>query len=623
MMALFVSESKSYSLYILSMAYAIMINCNLAMAQQNDVTVADAGRLILQGGTIVDVRTGTLRPNVVIVMENDRITAITNERVPVESNDRSLDVTDQFIIPGLIDAHLHYEDFSPELLLNHGVTTALDLGNDYEWIKAQSEAIRAGWIPGPRLYYSTPHFDASPPDGSPLLKQRGHKHYIDDVKQARLATEEYIKQGVSAVKIYEKLDPDVLTAIAEVAESANIPVIGHFKDAETTVAVGGSGIEHLYALARSAQDPEAAQYVRELSARRPASLGIGPVASIDWNKLTNVIDKLVEKNVYLNPTLMIYKSVPHFKENGFLNEDFELLISDWRLRYIPLQFRIHLLKEYQEQGSWHWNDLNGEEQQLAIRQFESAQRITKMYVDRGGKIYAGPDCAAACTFGLGLHQEMELLVDSGVSTLKALQSATLHSAEVMRMQDEIGSVEENMLADLVVLKGNPLENIRNTRNISYVISRGRVLDGDYHPEFNILMPKPEPETSGHFFPSPRITWISPEALTTESSPVRLSVRGSGFIPYSLINFGGYNLATDFFSSTHIEADIPADFLQRGTHDITVENPDFAFGTADDADAEDLFHLGVRPRISNVFRIIVKPPGMPISIHPNESAHIEP
>jgi imidazolonepropionase-like amidohydrolase len=518
---------------------------------------------------------------------------------------------------------VHYEDFSAELFLNHGVTTVLDLGNDYEWVKAQAEAIQDGWIPGPRLYYSTPHFDASPPADSPLLKQRGHKHYIDEVDEARLAMAEYIKQGVSAVKIYEGLEPEVLAAISEVAERANIPVIGHFKDAEITVAVGGAGIEHLYALARSAQDPGMARQVREVSAKRPASLGLGPVASIDWNKMGNVIDMLVEKNVYLNPTLMIYRSVPYFKENGFHIEDFELLINDWRLRYIPLQFRIHILKEYQEQGRWHWNDLNDEEQQWAIRQFENAQRITRMYVERGGKVYAGPDCAAACTFGLGLHQEMQLLVDSGVSTLEALQSATLNSAEVMRMEDKIGVIEEDMLADLVVLKSNPLENIRNTRAISHVISRGRILDGEYHPEFNVLMPKPEPETSSHFFPSPRITWISPEALTTETKSARITVRGSGFIPYSLINFGGYNLVTDFFCATHIEADIPADLLQRGSHDITVENPDFAFGTADDAEAEDLFHLGVRPRISNAFKIIVKPPGMPISVHPNEAAHIEP
>ncbi len=433
----------------------------------------------------------------------------------------------------------------------------------------------------------------------------------------------YIDHGVSAVKIYESLDPDVLASIVEVAEAANIPVIGHFRDAEITASVGGAGIEHLRPIARSAQDPEIARQVRDLNARRPGSLGLSPVVSVDWDKIPGVIDMLVEKNVYLNPTLMTYRSVPHFKKKGFHYEDFELLINNWRLRYIPLQFRLHILKEYQEQGVWHWDDLNEEEQQWAIRDFENAQRLTKMYADRGGKIYAGPDCASACTFGLGLHQEMEILVDSGLSTLHALQSATLYTAEVMRMEDELGTVEEGRLADLVVIRGNPLENIRNTRAISHVISRGRVLDGEYHPEFNILMPKPEPETSSHFFPSPRIKWVSPSALTTESSSARIIVRGSGFIPYSLLNFGGYNLATDYYDNTHLEADIPANLLQRGSHDITVENPDFAYGTTSGSNALDLFHLGVLPRISNAVKMIVKTPGAPIAIHPNEGTYIEP
>jgi len=588
-------------------------------AEQNqDIT----GRLVLRGGTVIDVTDGTLHPDMVVVMEGDRIIAVTDDPVAAQPGDRSLDVSGQYIIPGLIDAHLHYEDFAAELLLNHGVTSVLDLGNDYEWIKAQAEGIRAGWIPGPRLYFSTPHFDASPPAGSPLLLQRGHKHFVDDVQTAREATERYIADGVSSVKIYERLDPDVLAEIARVAEAANVPVIGHFLDAESTAAVGDAGMEHLRPLAASVQDPELVAQLADINAGRPGNLGLTPVASVDWDRMPGVIDMLIEKNVYLNPTLMIYRSVPHFKEKGFHYEDFELLLNDWRLRYIPLQYRLHILKEYQEQGVWHWDDLDENEQQWAITQFENALRMTKMFADRGGKIYAGPDCAAACNFGIGLHQEMELLVDSGLSTLHALQSATLYSAEVMRMEDELGSLDVGMFADVVVLRDNPLEDIRNTRAISHVISRGQVLDGEYHPEFKNPFAKPEPETSGHFFPSPRITWMSPEALTTETAPARLTIRGSGFIPYSLINFGEQNLKTQYFGPTHIEAEVPAEFLQVGTHDVTVENPDFAFGTTDDAEAEDLFHLGVRPRISNSFPIIVKPPGAPIFTHPNEAAHLD-
>ncbi len=347
-----------------------------ASAQGAEQDQDASGRLVLRGGTVIDVRDGTLRPNMVVMMEGDRITAVTSDPVAAEPGDRSLDVTGQYVIPGLIDAHLHYEDFAAELLLNHGVTSVLDLGNDYEWIKAQAEGIRAGWIPGPRLYFSTPHFDAPPPAGSPLLLQRGHKHFVDDVQTAGEATARYITDGVSSVKIYEQLKPEVLAEIARVAEEANVPVIGHFRDSEITAAVGGAGIEHLRAVAASVQDPELVEQVRELNAGRPGSLGLTTVASVDWDRLPGVIDMLVEKNVYLNPTLMGYRSVPHFKEKGFQYEDFELLLNDWRLRYIPLQYRLHILKEYQEQGVWHWDDLDEHEQQWAINQFENALRMT-------------------------------------------------------------------------------------------------------------------------------------------------------------------------------------------------------------------------------------------------------
>ena len=337
------------SLFILILSILVSFS-NQVQAEPVGQSPETTNRVIVRGGTIVDVRTGSLQSNATIVMENDRIVDVSGAEYLPEANETVIDATGQYILPGLIDAHVHYEDFAPELFLNHGLTTVLDLGNDYEWIKATSEAIEEGWIPGPRLYYSTPHFDASPPDGSPLLAQRGHKHYVDTVAEAWEAMTEYLAQGISAVKIYEKLGPDVLSTITRMADRANIPVIGHYLDAQTTIATSGTGIEHLYAIVRSAQDEETAQIIRELNEQRPGSLGIGIVASVDWDMVPSVIDELIEHNIYLNPTLMIYRSVPYFKNKGFQYEDFELLFNDWRLRYIPLQFRLHILKEYQEQG---------------------------------------------------------------------------------------------------------------------------------------------------------------------------------------------------------------------------------------------------------------------------------
>ena len=96
-------------------AIFISLGSNLILAQSPQKAENSDGRLIIQGGTIIDVRSGALLPNTAIVMENDRITAISKEPVEISNNDQLLDVTGQYILPGLIDAHVHYEDFAPEL----------------------------------------------------------------------------------------------------------------------------------------------------------------------------------------------------------------------------------------------------------------------------------------------------------------------------------------------------------------------------------------------------------------------------------------------------------------------------------------------------------------------------
>ena len=224
-----------------------------------------------------------------------------------------------------------------------------------------------------------------------------------------------------------------------------------------------------------------------------------------------------------------------------------------------------------------------------------------------------------CTPGLGLHQELELLVDAGVSPLKALQAATINPAELLRKQDFLGTIEVGKGGDVLVLDANPLENIRNTCKIHRVISRGEVLDGKYHGDFTNPIPRNSWEDSGHFFPSPRIRWASPEAFEEGTTGATLTVHGTGFIPYSFVQWNGEKLKTEFMSRSELKAEIPVEQLKTGTYTVTVENPDFGWGTLNARGASDLTHLGVRPPISNEFFVLVKPQGgTPIFPHPREA-----
>ena len=592
---------------------AFSVSCGTLMAQE---------QVIIRGGTLVDVRDGSLMPDAVIVLEGDRIVSVSSGG-PLPPGGTVIDASGKYILPGLIDLHVHYKDWAVELYLNHGVTTVVDLGSMHEWMKAQKEGIQSGLIPGPRLFHSPNIFEGPPADGTSFTKP--FVHTVEDPEEAMFALRQYVTVNVDAVKVYAALSDEVLRALVREANRANIPVIGHFRDVRIAAAVGAHGIEHTGAVASTVVDRPAYEAAVQRAKEEAMKTGrtnvaVSSSAFVDWAKVPEVMQLMVKSNLYLNPTFaQQMHSQRAVREKGFHYEDFDLLLNNWDLRYIPLQWKLADLKEFQEVGLWNWRDLTQYELDLHDQSYENAQRLVKAFVDAGGKLYAGTDCANMCTPGLGTHQELELLVDAGVSPLQALQAATINSAELMRMGDRLGTIEVGKVGDVVVLDANPLEDIRNTRKIYKVISRGQVLDGQYHADFKNPIPKNDTEGTSHLFPSPRILWASPEAFV-EGMQATLTVHGTGFIPYSIVQFNGRKLKTNFIDGFQLAAEVPAKLLEPGTYAVTVENPDFAWGTHNARGAWDLWPLGIRDHVSNKFLVLVKPiGGAPIFPHPREAA----
>ena len=571
--------------------------------------------VVIRGGTLVDVRDGSLTQDVEVVVAGDRIVSVFAGAAQSAQSGTVIDARGKFIVPGLIDLHVHYRDWSAELYMNHGVTTVVDLGTPHEWVKAQKDGIDRGVIPGPRLFYGTMNLEG-PQDEN--YYQRGYVHILDDPEDAITAMRRYVSEDAKAVKVYEGLSIEVLRVVVREANRANIPVIGHFPDVRLAADVGAHGIEHNGAVANAILDErardEAMQKVR-------TGLNLPAESFMDLNQVPEIVALMVESGLYLNPTMrMSWSGDRALREKGFPYEDFDLLLNDWRLRYVPLNWRLANLKEYQEIGLWHWSDLSQFERDLFHQGYTNAQRLIQAFVESGGKLYAGTDSASMTTPGLSLHQEMELIVDAGASELQALQAATIHSAELLRMEDRLGTVEAGKAGDVVVLDANPLEDIRNTREIHRVISRGRVLDGEYHADFRNPIPTNDWEGSSHFFPSPRIRFASPEAFVEGASDATLTVNGTGFIPYSFVRLGGQSLPTEFISGFELRAQVPAELLRMGTYAVTVENPDFGWGSNLARGAGDISHLGPRGYISNEFLVLVKPAGgTAIHPHPRESA----
>lgn len=557
---------------------------------------AAAQQLVVQGGTLIDVRDGRLVEDAVIVIDGDRILSVTQGGT-VPAGATVVDASGKFVLPGLIDLHVHYDEWAAELYLNHGVTTVVDLGNVPEWIKAQKEGIDKGFVPGPRMFYSPGVLDGAA-DPSQFTKRIVQS--LTSAEDARAAVREGVAAGAKAVKVYDRLTILQLRAIAAEAEKAGIPVIGHFKNVRIAAEAGAHGIEHVGAVAKAITDEDARN---EALKRIRKGFRPPPESFVDVAQIPEIVRMMVDKGLYLNPTLrMSWHGDRALRDKGFHYEDFDLTFNDWRLRYIPLAFRLANLKEYQEVDLWNWRDLSEYEQDLFHQGYVNSQKIVKAFADAGGKLYAGTDSAHMAVPGLSMHQELELLVDAGVSPLAALQAATTNPAALMRMADRLGTVEAGKAGDLVILEGNPLENIRNTRAIWRVISRGEVLDGEYHADFKNPIPRNYPEDSSHYFPSPEIQKATPGVVPSETAGAVLTITGTGFIPYSVAQLAGVSLRTEWVSTTELRAHLPRELLKPGTYAVTVENPDFGWGSV--SVGGHLAHLGIRNHLSNEFLLLV-------------------
>lgn len=178
------------------------------------------------------------------------------------------------------------------------------------------------------------------------------------------------------------------------------------------------------------------------------------------------------------------------------------------------------------------------------------QEFLSRFVKAGGKLYSGTDSAAATTPGLSLHQEMELYVDAGLAPLDALRSSTQWAAEIIGLDKQLGTVEVNKLADLVILRSNPLDDIRATREIDTVIQNGEIVDTAFHSDYSFPFRMYGPVSKHLYNPVPVLSDVTPP-MAAQGSEITLRVSGRGFIPSSVVNIDGAAAATQWVSPTEL------------------------------------------------------------------------
>jgi imidazolonepropionase-like amidohydrolase len=525
--------------------------------------------LVIEGGTLIDGTGDTPQTDMRILIRDGRIQEIgPPSEVSRPAQSRVIDAQGKFILPGLIDSHVHYFGYEGELYLNHGVTTVMSLGGIPEWDRAQGEAIARGDVVGPRIFTAGNPLGAPPgaPVGMPTLGMP-HWLHVRNGEEGIQVVQMLLDKGVDYIKIYRGVPTaEVARAMAEQAHEAGKRVVAHLGpnfDAREAALAGVDLLAHASGvLDATVRDPRLKKRAKSMA------LEAEQASLMQRELFPELIELLIQEDVYLETSLNTnaFKGL-HPLSSKFLWED-AVLLSDNDLLYVT---------DYQRR---RWFDLQNhavpvdpKTKEIAKKGYENFVLFLRQFVEAGGKLLVGSDAEGKVPPGISLHHELELLVHAGIlSPMQAVVSTTRLPAEFLGRRKDLGSLEKDKVADLVILNSDPLQDIGNTRDIFAVLKEGQEVELAYHRYFTNPIPRPWLSGSGRH-PSPRIQSFPP-AISCKGPGVVVTIKGTGFLPTSFVRVNGVGQDIEFVGRNEIKMTLDCQELNiPGTSSLVVVNPE--------------------------------------------------
>ncbi len=400
--------------------------------------------LAIRDVTVIDVVDGVARPAMSIVMRGSRIVQVgPADATPIPRGAQVIDGRGRFAIPGLWDMHSHslwsdaaMRSFLP-LYVIHGVTGIRDMGGTLATLDAYRDTMTRADPPWPRVVA------AGMVLGGPQPIQPDIAIAVPDSSAAVAVVDSLARRHVDFIKVYTLLPRAAYDAAIAEARRVGLPVAGHVPAGITprqAAQAGQRSIEHL----RDEIEP----YCRRTDTLACAALAAIFRADSTWQV----------------PTLAVLWSKAHFDDST--------LSSDPRLDQLPPAVRAEWLASRASKLQ------RGPEYAAEKRErYATEVWLVGFLAAHHVPLLAGTDAGNPWVYpGSGLHDELELMVSAGLTPLEALRAATLNPAIYLGARDTLGSVAPGQVADLVLLRANPLDDIRATRQVESVILRGQLLD---------------------------------------------------------------------------------------------------------------------------------------------------
>ena len=406
-----------------------------------------ASTIAIVGGTLIDGTGAAPIADAAVVIRKGRILAVgprSKVRIPKHAN--IVDAHGKTILPGLWDMHAHFEqvEWGP-IYLAAGVTTVRDCGNEIEFITAVRDAIAKGRGLGPRLLL------AGIVDGTGTITIGVER--VDTPEQARMWTDRYHAAGFHQMKIYSSVKLEELKIVADEAHRLGMTVTGHVPEglnAYQTIEAGQDQINHIEYIADIMHSPYPSEMSRIEKMKATANLDLD---SADAQK---ALLFLKEHHTVVDPTIALFEFYTATTAKP------------------PATFEPGVNKVAPELAEQLTDVAPPTEQsEIGEKVFEKELAIVGALHRAGIPVVAGTDQTVP---GHSLHREIELYVQAGFTPMEAIQAATIVPARAMGLDKESGTIENAKRGDLILVNGNPLDDIHNIRNVEYVITGGTMYD---------------------------------------------------------------------------------------------------------------------------------------------------
>lgn len=453
------------------LAFAAVLPALFALSAQP----LQAQPLALRHVTVLDTTGAPARADMTVIITENRITTIGQaDEVHIPPEAQVVDAAGKFVIPGLWDMHVHWhlKAYLPLFIANGvtGVRLMWGMPMHHAW----RQEIAPGTVLGPRLVIASSIVDGPKPIW------RGSTA-VGNADEAREAVRQAKQEGADFVKIYDRLPREAFVAMVDEATKQGLRFAGHVPHAVSVVEAAEAGqhsIEHLTGVlaAASMREDELRQEHADAWAHLPEgerwpdrartrALTRSMLETFSPEKAQALFVHFTRHHTWQSPTLTVLRS-------SALLDDPTVRHDPW-LKYLPAEVTAWWDSTRDSRGKAR----TPEDFALAKEVYRKQLELVGMMRRAGVELLAGTDVLNPYCFpGFSLHDELELLVEAGLTPLEALQAATLNPARFLGKEQDFGTVTEGKMADLVLLDANPLEAISNTQKIHAVVVNGRLLD---------------------------------------------------------------------------------------------------------------------------------------------------